>query len=115
MPEAKFGHYDVMCECSGNALVRHDTPLVFSMDDDPQESAPLNRSTFPGGAAAFDLEVAAARAALRKHYDTIAPVPDQMHAQPNATLEPCCSGGPYVPNNDSFCRCDNYVPGKAYP
>ena len=64
------------------------------------------------GAAAFDAEVAAVRAALAAHYATVAPSPDQMISLPDKKLQPCCTGGTY---KKGHCNCDLYVPGREYP
>ena len=82
------------------------------MDDDKTESKPISRDAFPGGASAFDSEIATVKAALAEHYATVAPSPDQMKSLPNKKLQPCCTGGLYKKDH---CNCDLYVPGRAYP
>jgi len=99
-----------MCDCKH--LDHHDPPLIYSMDNDIGETTPITPESFPGGAAAFGAEVAAVKAALAAHYNTVAPAPDQMKSLPKAKLEPCCAGGSF---NKERCICDDYVPGMAYP
>ena len=107
-----FGGGGSLCNCAGKHITKHDPPLVFRMDDDKTESNPISRDAFPGGASAFDTEIATVKAALAEHYATVAPSPDQMKSLPNKKLQPCCTGGLYKKGN---CNCDLYVPGRAYP
>lgn len=87
--------------------VAHDPPLVVDMSTDRNETTPLTPATLPS----FDAEVAAVRAALAAHYDTVAPAKDQMISVPIAPLNPCCDG--VWPTGK--CTCQRYDPSGHYP
>jgi steryl-sulfatase len=93
-----------ICPCRGE---QHDPPLLFDMDEDPAEEAPLNSST-----PAMQAVLAEMLTAVRTHRATVAPVPNQLEQPAIPWLMPCCGAEALPPWQHwlrvltGTCRCD---------
>lgn len=70
-----------ICPCLGN---QHTPPLLFDIESDPSESHPLDVTNHVAILSAMD-------SAIRKHQDTLVPVPNQVESLGLPWLFPCCN------------------------
>ena len=92
-----------ICGCDGGSVTQHDPPLIFDLDSDISESAPLPQEN------GYDVLRDRIKNAVQVHLESFqndpGQQPNQMSLMQNLLLLPCCEA--------PKCACNRDVPDPA--